>query len=107
MQRPFRYSLLYDGECPVCLASVRRLRRMDRGDHFEYLPIRDDEVGARFPELSREALNGSLHLVGPSGEVWEGAEAVEKITSLSGVRYDPAVVQALQAAVTAGEINAD
>jgi predicted DCC family thiol-disulfide oxidoreductase YuxK len=55
---------------------------MDRIDRLEYLPNQASAVEERFPQIPPEALAGSLHLVGPEGEVWEGAEAVERIVTL-------------------------
>jgi predicted DCC family thiol-disulfide oxidoreductase YuxK len=82
MQALFRHTLLFDGHCPLCLASVERLREMDGDRRLEYLPNQDPTVRDRFPNLSPEMLNGSLHLVDSEGEVWEGAEALEQIVLL-------------------------
>jgi predicted DCC family thiol-disulfide oxidoreductase YuxK len=82
MQAPFRHTLLYDGDCPICLASVKRLRAIDTANRLELLPNRDPGVAERFPHLRPEALSRSLHLVGPEADVWEGAEALERIAAL-------------------------
>lgn len=79
MQAPFRHTVLYDSECPVCLGSVERLRRWDTRKLLAYLPNQDPSVSKRFPSLSPEALAGSLYLVSPEGEVQEGADAVEAL----------------------------
>lgn len=76
------YSLLYDGACPVCVSLVERVRRWDRLGALEFLPIGDPEASRLFPELSSEALQESLHLVGPGGRVWRGARAVEELTRI-------------------------
>jgi len=49
---------------------------------LDFLPNQDPTVSERFPSLSPKALEGSLHLVGPEGEVWEGAAALEVLVSL-------------------------
>ncbi len=81
-QAPFQYTVLYDGECPICLRSVRRLRRWDSRGALGFIAAQDPSVPGRFPEISREALGDSIHLVGPGGKVWEGAEAVEVLINL-------------------------
>jgi len=45
-------------------------------DAVEYLPLQDERVRAAFPELSREQLDRSVHLIEPDGQVYRGAEAV-------------------------------
>jgi len=46
------------------------------GDAVEYLAQQVPECAVRFPELSREALQESVHRVEPEGRVTRGAEAV-------------------------------
>jgi predicted DCC family thiol-disulfide oxidoreductase YuxK len=82
MQGPFRHTLLYDGDCPLCRAAVRRLRELDPDGRLEFLAGGDPEVAQRFPQLTPDALDASLHLVGPQGQVREGAEAVEGVVAL-------------------------
>lgn len=90
-QAPFRYTVLYDADCPICLKSVERLRRWDRQKSLRFLPARDPVVPERFPTLSREALEASIHLVGSDGGVWVGADAVERLFAIlpgfSGFRW--------------------
>ena len=72
-------TVLYDGECTICRASVRRLKSWTPPGDLEFIPTQDPSVPIRFFWLSPDALDGSLHLVGKSGETWEGASAVEEI----------------------------
>jgi predicted DCC family thiol-disulfide oxidoreductase YuxK len=81
-QTPFQYTVLFDGHCPICLASVRRLKRWDTRGALVFLAAQDPSVPRDFSQLSREALVESLHLVGPGGEVWQGAEALEVLVNL-------------------------
>ena len=73
------YTVLYDGNCPLCTGWVDRLASWDREGDLSFLSAGDPRVGERFPHIPPAALEESLHLVGPGGEVWEGAEAVEKL----------------------------
>jgi predicted DCC family thiol-disulfide oxidoreductase YuxK len=76
------YTLLYDGQCPLCLRAVSRLESWDREGRVELLPAQDPAVPERFPWLAEEALMGSMHLVGPGNETREGAAAVEELAGI-------------------------
>lgn len=82
LRTPLRYTLLYDSNCPICLRSVQRLKRWDRRKELIFLPAGDPSVREQFPSLSREALEASIHLVGPEGRIWEGADAVERLFAI-------------------------
>lgn len=72
-------TVLYDGSCDLCQASVKQLQKWDSEGSLELLPFQDAHVGDRFPWIDAEALSGSLHLVGSEGETWAGASAIEEI----------------------------
>lgn len=73
------YTVLFDGDCPLCRRAVGRLRSWDRGKKLRFLPAADPEVEGCFPWISAGALQYSLHLVGPERRTWEGAGAVEQL----------------------------
>lgn len=81
-QAPLCNTVLYDGECPICLRAVRQLKRLDSRRTLTFIPAQDPEVPQRFPFISPEALESSMHLVTPGGEVREGADALESILGL-------------------------
>jgi predicted DCC family thiol-disulfide oxidoreductase YuxK len=82
------YAVLFDGECPMCRRAVDHLSRWDREGVLELKPVQDPGVEERFPEVAGRNLEESIHLVGPEGEVWTGAAAVEKLMSvLPGWRW--------------------
>ena len=76
MDRP---TIIYDGECRFCQWSLRRIRRMDRREQFEYLPRQADGVDARFPILAQSDFNTGLRLITNGGIVHVGADAVYEI----------------------------
>ena len=76
------YSVLFDGDCPVCRGAVERLKGWDREGLLEFLPSRDPDCRSRFPWISPETLREAIHLVGPTGETWAGARAVEELVRL-------------------------
>ncbi len=80
-------TVLFDGNCPVCQASVRRLEGWAPEGTLELLDNRDPCVSERFPWLGETELSESLHVIGPGGETWEGAPAIERlIKALPGFR---------------------
>jgi predicted DCC family thiol-disulfide oxidoreductase YuxK len=56
--------ILYDGECPLCLRSVRKLRRLDWLGRLDYADARHPEqLPSDLPPLEPEALLREMHLV--------------------------------------------
>jgi predicted DCC family thiol-disulfide oxidoreductase YuxK len=76
------WTLVYDGECQVCIASVNRLRDWDRDGRFEMVAYQSEGVKERFPAISDREFEESVQLIGPEAGRWEGAEAVEKVFEL-------------------------
>lgn len=75
-------TVLFDGQCPMCRGAVERLRRWDREGRLRFIPAASSEVESSYPWIQAEALQESLHLVGPGGRTWKGAGAVEEIVRL-------------------------
>ena len=71
--------LIYDGECQLCQRLVRRWQRLT-GDRVDYAPFQ--EAAPRFPQISQERFEASLQLVLPSGEIFEGADAIFQTLAL-------------------------
>ena len=65
--------LIYDGDCNFCQRLVQRWQRIT-GDRVDYVPFQ--EAAPRFPQIPQERFEASIQLVLPSGEIFEGAEAV-------------------------------
>jgi predicted DCC family thiol-disulfide oxidoreductase YuxK len=77
-----RATALYDGRCPLCLATVARLRRWDTGRRLEYLDARDAEaVEARFPWLAHDPALNEMRLVFSDGRVLGGFDAVRALAA--------------------------
>lgn len=77
-----QHTVLFDGNCPICLGAVERLRAWDRDGALAFLPGGSPEARVRFPEIPPDALADALHMVAPDGRVWAGAEAVEELVGL-------------------------
>ena len=76
------FTVLYDGECAVCRAAVERLRAWDKTGALSFMTAQDPSARVRFPWISREDLEESIHLVALDGRTWEGASAVEMLVGV-------------------------
>lgn len=74
-----RFTVIYDGFCSVCNASVRFLRKVDSLGSFSYLRLQD------IPKLSGNRipvslLQESMHVVdGKTGNVWKGMDGIWRL----------------------------
>jgi predicted DCC family thiol-disulfide oxidoreductase YuxK len=75
-------TVLYDGACSLCRASVARAQRFDAERRIEFLDVRDPVVTSRFPQVDRETALRSMQAVDGRGQVWSGAEAWARIGML-------------------------
>ncbi len=79
--RPERPTLIYDGECGFCRASVDLALRWDREHRLDTVPFQDQGRVAAFG-IPLPALAAAMHLVLPDGRVFAGADAVPEILRL-------------------------
>lgn len=78
MGRP--YTVIYDGDCKVCGRLVKVLTGWDRSAQLlEIVPSQRAGVRARFPWIPARAYIESVQLVGPGGQTWQGARAIEQL----------------------------
>ena len=77
------YTVVYDGNCKVCGRIVRVLTSWDERSHLlELVSSQTPGVQARFPWIPARAYTESVQLIGPKGETWQGARAVEQILDI-------------------------
>jgi predicted DCC family thiol-disulfide oxidoreductase YuxK len=72
-------TILYDGNCGLCRASVARLRKIDRGSRIELLDLHDPSVPTRFPQVNREEALRLMQAVDPAGKVYSGVDAWARV----------------------------
>ena len=72
---PSKPVMIFDGDCHFCGLWIKRWHQ-ETGDRVEYIRSQDAQTAERFPELTRERLATSVHLVECDGTVFTGAEAV-------------------------------
>lgn len=72
--------VIYDGQCRICTAQVRRLARWDGGGRLAFLSLHDPVVQDRYPDLSHERLMEEMVVVDQEGKRHGGASAVRYLT---------------------------
>jgi predicted DCC family thiol-disulfide oxidoreductase YuxK len=85
----WQISLLYDGECPLCLREVNFLRRKDAGRGLvKFVDITDDAYnpsengGIEFADAM-----GRIHAVLPDGKVIQNIEVFRQIYAILGIGW--------------------
>jgi predicted DCC family thiol-disulfide oxidoreductase YuxK len=76
------YTVVYDGTCKVCGRLVAVLTRWDRGKELEIVPSQGFGVQARFPWIPARAYAEAVQLIGPGGQTWQGAAAIEQLLNI-------------------------
>ncbi|MGB8477186.1 MAG: DUF393 domain-containing protein [Candidatus Acidiferrum sp.] len=74
-----KLTVLYDGACNLCRASVDRVRRMDSHGRIELLDLHDASVSTRFPQVDFDEAMRLMQAVDPAGRVYSGADAWSRI----------------------------
>lgn len=76
------YTLVYDGMCRMCTRLSKVLEKWDGRRQIEVVPSQATGVMARFPWIPLRAYAEAIQLVGPGGETWQGAAAVEQLLNV-------------------------
>jgi predicted DCC family thiol-disulfide oxidoreductase YuxK len=75
-------TVLYDGSCSLCRASVARVRPLDKRQRIEFLDLHDPSASQRFPQIDRELALRWMQAVDARGRISSGVEAWARIGSL-------------------------
>jgi predicted DCC family thiol-disulfide oxidoreductase YuxK len=93
-----RSVILFDGHCPLCVASVRFVLRHDRSGHFRFAsldspPARELLDGVQgSPDAAREAADGETVAVVEGTRLWVRSDAALRIASRLGWPWTIAAV---------------
>jgi predicted DCC family thiol-disulfide oxidoreductase YuxK len=68
--------------CKVCTRLASTLRKWDRHHQIEVIPSQTSGVMARFPWIPARAYAEALQLIGPGGQTWQGAAAIEQLLNI-------------------------
>ena len=74
-----RLTVLYDGSCSLCRASVARVRPFDTHHDIEFLNLHDPSTQERFPQIDREAALRWMQAVDEHGRISSDADAWARI----------------------------
>jgi predicted DCC family thiol-disulfide oxidoreductase YuxK len=74
-----KLTVLYDGACSLCRASVARVRPFDTRHRIEFLDLHDPSVQERFPQIDRDAAMRWMQAVDEQSRNWSGADAWARI----------------------------
>lgn len=78
-----RYTVIYDGNCNLCVSWVKLLEQLDQGQQFDYVPMQDQQTLAQWQISPQDCEAGMiLRQNEPLGQQWQGSEAAEEITRL-------------------------
>lgn len=69
---PSTLTLFYDGDCPICRAEVRWLKRHDRRQRLRYVDVAAVNFHAPPPLPARARLLERIHLLDAGGQVHVG-----------------------------------
>lgn len=73
---PGKYVVLFDGTCIFCIASTKPLLAVAKPGALHLVNFQEPGVLAQYPGVPFEACMRAMHLVTPSGRVYEGFAAV-------------------------------
>ena len=78
-----RYFIIFDNNCPLCLKGVKRLINIDYDSEVRFIPLSniDSIIINNIPK--KNDLHQSIHLIGPDGKQYKGAEAISRLLLLS------------------------
>jgi len=77
------YSVIYDGNCNLCVGLVQVLESLDRGHQFQYLPMQD-EASLRDLGITAQDCEMGMILINSENpqQRWQGSNAAEEIGRL-------------------------
>ncbi len=85
MSRLPEFTILYDGDCPLCRREIRMLERLDRGrGRLGRIDIAAPDFDARRYGRDLQTLMARIHGVRPDGTVVEGVEVFRRAYAAVG-----------------------
>jgi len=68
--------VIYDGRCPLCTRSAVLLHWLDGQHRLAFLPLQDERVRRRWPDLSHEELMRHVYVITRRGRRHRSAGAI-------------------------------
>ena len=79
-ERPESDVVIYDGDCRICTAQIRKLPWWDCQKKLSYLSLHDPEVARCWPDLSHDRMMQEMVIVDHRGNRHWGPEALRYLT---------------------------
>jgi predicted DCC family thiol-disulfide oxidoreductase YuxK len=77
------YHVIYDGNCNLCVNSVKLLEQLDQGQQFRYAPMQDRATLAQFGITPEDCQRGIILInADQPAQRWQGSAAIEEIGRL-------------------------
>ena len=77
------YTVIYDGNCNLCVTLVQLLESMDKGAQFQYVPMQDQAGLDRFGITAQDCELGMILIdTDNPTQRWQGTAAAEEIGRL-------------------------
>jgi predicted DCC family thiol-disulfide oxidoreductase YuxK len=75
-------TVLYDGACSLCRASVARVQRFDARERIAFLDVHDPSAIERYPQIDKEVALRWMQAIDGRGRMWSGVDAWARIGQL-------------------------
>lgn len=82
-QKP-RLTIFYDGRCPLCVAEMTRLQKLDKHHRIALVNLQEDNLTQLYPELNQARAMNILQGRLDNGRYIEGLDVTHKAWSLVG-----------------------
>jgi predicted DCC family thiol-disulfide oxidoreductase YuxK len=79
-ERPGADVVIYDGDCRICTAQIRKLTWWDCQSKLAYLSLHNPEVHERYPDLTHDMLMAQMYVVDRQGKRHGGAAAIRYLS---------------------------
>ncbi|MGM3307064.1 thiol-disulfide oxidoreductase DCC family protein [Anabaena sp. WFMT] len=78
-----KYSVIYDGQCNLCVTLVQLLETLDKGKLFRYVSMQDEQMLSQWGITAQDCEQGMILIDNndPSKR-WQGSNAAEEIGRL-------------------------
>jgi predicted DCC family thiol-disulfide oxidoreductase YuxK len=77
--KPRRLTLIYDGECTLCLRFQHIVQRLDQDRQIAYYSLHEQDLYRLFPQLSLEQCQENVHVIDQEGRVYVGSETMAQL----------------------------
>lgn len=67
-----KYSVIYDGDCGFCQATVNFVKKLDWLRKFDFIPFQMEGVFEKYDQINKERCKKELFLIKPNGKYYGG-----------------------------------